>query len=287
MERPDIDLDMLRSFKLSCSSVLKDFTASSSSFRLVRTIPQTKSPPPPAAKTLYVLDGSFNPPTKAHHGIATSALFDDGGPPPKRVLVLLATQNADKSNKPASLEDRLVMMTLFAHELLYDAQQHGLSLLVDVGLVKQPYFHDKAAAVDESGIYPGPPQQVHLIGFDTLIRIFNTKYYPPDHNLKVLNPFLSKHRLRATYRTDDEWGSRQEQDQYVKDIADGRRLEEGAQREWASQLSLIEGRRQGEDIISSTLARKAAKTDAAELDKYVMPMIREWIVSQKLYSEDD
>lgn len=286
MGDPKLDTEMLRSFRATCATVLKDFAASSSSFKLVRTIPNAKSTSATVAKTLYVLDGSFNPPTKAHHQIATSALLDDHGSPPKRLLLLLATQNADKARMPAPLEDRLVMMTLFAHELLYDLQQGGPAL-VDVGLIKQPYFHDKAAAVDESDAYPGPPQQVHLLGFDTVVRIFNTKYYQPDHNLRILEPFLSKHRLRATYRTDDEWGSWQEQEQYVQDIADGKRDGEGAKRDWAQQLTLVEGRHEGEDIVSSTLARKAASRDPAQLDKYVMPTVRDWIVSEKLYLEVD
>ena len=287
MENSQHDLEMLRSLKVSCASVLKDFVESSSSFRLVRTVPSTKSPPPTIAKALYVLDASFNPPTKAHHRIATSALLNDDGTPPKRLLLLLATHNADKANKPASMEDRLVMMTLFAHELLHDVQQQGLSPLIDVGLVKQPYFHDKAAAVDESDVYQGAPQQVHLIGFDTLIRIFNTKYYPPEHKLRVLQPFLSKHRLRATYRTDDEWGTRGGQDQYVQDIAHGKRLDDGAQHEWVGHIAFVEGHREGEDAVSSTLARRTAKNDPAQLDKYVMPTIREWIISEKLYLDGD
>jgi nicotinamide-nucleotide adenylyltransferase len=287
MEMPAIDLEMLRSFRASCASMLKDFAASSSSFKLVRTIRHPNSPPETIAKTLYVFDGSFNPPTRAHHRIAMSALSNDRGPGPKRVLLLLATQNADKAKMRASLEDRLVMMTLSAHELLYDAQQQRESPAVDIGLVKQPYFLDKATAIDESHVYPASPQQVHLIGFDTLIRIFNTKYYPPDHNLRILEPFLSKHRLRATHRADDEWGSRQEQNQYVQDIVDGKRLHEGARPEWVRQISLSEGRRENDDIVSSTLARKAAKNDVNQLDKYVMPTTREWIVSERLYLDDD
>lgn len=286
MEKSELKPEMLRTFRASCAAVLQDFANSSSSFKLVRTVPRAESSQVTATKTVYVLDGSFNPPTKAHHRIATSALLEDHGSSPKRLLLLLATQNADKARMPASLEDRLVMMTLFAHELLFDVQQ-AAHPLIDVGLVKQPYFHDKAAAVDESGVYPGSPRQVHLIGFDTLIRIFNTKYYPPDHHLRVLEPFLSRHRLRATYRTDDEWGSRQEQDQYIQDIADGRRTDEGAQRQWAQQLTLVEGRQDGEDIVSSTLARKAAKSDPTLLDKYVMPSIRDWIISEKLYLEGE
>lgn len=288
MQRPKTDLEMLRSFKLSCISVLKDFAESPSSFQLVRTIAQAKATTPPiAAKTLYVLDASFNPPTKAHHQIAYSALLDDHGCAPKSLLLLLATVNADKGNKLAAPEDRLVMMTLFAHELLFDLQQQGSSPSIDIGLIKQPYFHDKAAAVDGSKVYSGEPQQVHLIGYDTLIRIFNAKYYPPDHSLCILQPFLSRHRLRAVYRADDKWGNRHEQNQYVQDIADGKRLAEGAQRAWAHHISLVEGINQDRGIISSTLARESAKSNPTQLDKYVMPTVREWIMSERLYLEGD
>jgi nicotinamide-nucleotide adenylyltransferase len=286
MGTSELETSMLRAFKSACGTVLRDFAASTSSFKLVRTVPHVCSPSATAARTLYVLDGSFNPPTKAHHRIATSAFSKLDGLGPRRLLLLLATQNADKATKPASLEDRLVMMTLFAHELLHDVKQQ-FPLLIDVGLVTEPYFHDKAAAIDESGVYPGTLQQVHLIGFDTLIRIFNTKYYPPDHNLRVLEPFLSKHRLRTTYRTGDGWGDRQEQEHFIQDIADGKRDDDGARREWAQQLSLVEGRQEEENVVSSTLARAAARDSPAQLDKYVMPTIRDWILSEKLYLKDE
>lgn len=285
MESLELDTEMLRPFKASFTSAVKDFAASSASFKLLRTVSPAKSKQVSTARTLYVFDSSFNPPTRAHRRIARSALLQDHGSAPKRLLLLLATQNADKATMHTSLGDRLVMMALFAEELLYDIRQ-GEPPLIDVGLIKQPYFHDKAAAVDGSDIYQEQPQQVHLIGFDTLVRIFNTKYYPPDHHLGVLGPFLNKHRLRATYRTDDEWGNRQEQDQYVKDIADGKRVAEGAQSEWARQLTLVEGRQEGEDNVSSTLARKAAKDGPAQLDKYVVPTVRDWIISEKLYLEN-
>ena len=280
---PGAEVDMLRALRTSYANGLKDFAASSSSLRVVRTIPHQSAPSTPQIKSLYVLDASFNPPTKAHHRIASTALLDDPASEPKGLLILLATQNADKNNKPASMENRLTMMTLFAHELLFDLHKQGHSPLVQVGIVKHPYFHDKAAAIDESDQFPGPPQQVHLLGFDTLIRLFNAKYYPSDKKLKVLEPFLSRHRLRVSYRPDSDWGSSSDQQKYVQDIADGKRASEGAQSGWASQISLVDGRKQDDKAISSTLARAAAGKGPAELDQYVMPTIRDWIVSENLY----
>src|SRR5277367_460709 len=96
------------------ASALSSFASSSpDNFRILSSIPQHAPPP----STLYVLDSSFNPPTLAHLRIATSALSQDHGPAPKRLLLLLATQNADKAPKPASFEQRLVLMTIFANDL--------------------------------------------------------------------------------------------------------------------------------------------------------------------------
>lgn len=221
--------------------------------------------------------------------IATSALQYDKGATPHRLLLLFATQNADKAPKPASFEDRLVMMTLFAQELQYEtgkSLKQG-QLALDIGVTKLPYYHDKATSIDDSGVYDGQPEQVHLTGFDSLVRIFNAKYYPPTHTFAPLEPFLSKHRLRVTYRTDDQWGGREEQRRYVQDIADGKREAEGAKRELANRIELVEGKADGEEVVSSTQARKAAKEDARSLGKYVTPTVQDWIVSEKLYLEGD
>lgn len=53
----------------------------------------------PIPRHLYVLDSSFNPPTKAHFHMALSALRHDAprdGLDVKRLLLLLAVRNADK-----------------------------------------------------------------------------------------------------------------------------------------------------------------------------------------------
>jgi nicotinamide-nucleotide adenylyltransferase len=181
------------------------------------------------------------------------------------------------------------MMTLLALELQQEIESSlgAVRPAVDIGVSKLPYYHDKAVAIDESGIYEGHPQQVHLTGFDSLIRIFNTKYYPPAYTLAPLEPFLSKHRLRVTYRTDGPWGGREEQEKYVQDIADGLRENEGAKREWAAHIELVQGKADGEEVVSSTQARKAANEDASSLGKYVTQSVLEWILSERLYLEGD
>lgn len=73
---------------------LSTFAASPRSFSPIFSKPNAAAP----AKTLFVLDSSFNPPTKAHLNIALSSLQDASTGPleEKRLLLLLAIQNADK-----------------------------------------------------------------------------------------------------------------------------------------------------------------------------------------------
>jgi len=274
-------------------AALRSFASSNSTFQLLRTVPASRSPSISSPKTLYVLDSSFNPPTTAHLRIASSALEQDPrATAPKRLLLLLATQNADKASKPAAFEHRLVMMTLFAQDLQSHLRKSNTTSSeteippIDIGVTKKPYFHDKATSITESNVYPSSPEQVHLTGFDTLTRLFNPKYYSPDHTLAPLEPFLSSHRVRVTYRPDDEWGGKEEQDAYVEAFAKGDKEDIGGKREWSDRIDLVEGKKPDEAPVSSTKARKAAVKDKEELGTLVTPSVRDWVISNGLYTED-
>ncbi|CEL02668.1 Putative Cytidylyltransferase family protein (AFU_orthologue; AFUA_4G07310) [Aspergillus calidoustus] len=271
------------------SSALKRFIESTKDFEVITSLPleprQSHTP-----EVVYVLDSSFNPPTFAHRRIACSAILENPGKP-ARLLLLLATQNADKPSKPASFEDRLIMMQLFAQDLLAflrseipAANQESIPV-IDIGVTKKPYFVDKAAEIESAGIYPQGLEQVHLIGYDTLIRIFNPKYYPPEHTLQPLEPFLSKHRLRVTMRPDSEWGSRAEQEAYLANIARGGRESEGAKPEWAQRIRLVEGKKPEEKSVSSTRAREAIRTKSQDLEWLVPRDVQDFILTVQPYSE--
>ena len=285
-------------------------------------------------KRLVVLDSSFNPPTIAHQWLATSALRDvwrkEGlRPAESRLLLLLAVNNADKGVKPAAFEHRLTMMAAFARDLLRSSEQTESSidksplpsdggsstlkgqpsvdsaedLAIDIALTTFPYFHDKSAAIASSEFYSGhgveSPEQLFLAGFDTLIRIFNPKYYKPPvpeegiydaHETPMqsaLDPFLGRARLRITMRTDDDWGGKDEQLAYVDSMLHGDELENvGGRKEWASRVELVEGIQADEGAVSSTLARNAAKQeDWKALRSSVSEPVATYIQSQGLYSE--
>ncbi|SLM40851.1 cytidylyltransferase [Lasallia pustulata] len=275
-------------------TALHSFTSSNSNLRILRSLP---SPTPPPPKTLYILDSSFNPPTLAHLRIATSALLDDThGAIPKRLLLLLATQNADKAPKPASFEHRLAMMTIFASDLLENlkgqqrqAEEGGGEggIAVDIALTTLPHFHAKSAALASSALYPNP-EQVHLIGYDTLTRLLDPKYYPPAHTLAPLTPLFSDHRVRATYRTDDRWGGRGEQRDYLERLRRGEMEKIGGEREWAGRIELVEGRKEGEEAVSSTKVREAVREgDRGMLGKLVTEGVADWILKEGLYTDGD
>lgn len=270
------------------ASNLKRFVSSSRNLELLSSVPPDRHPSPP--DVLYVLDSSFNPPTLAHLAIASSALLEQ---PIRsaRLLLLLATQNADKPSKPALFEDRLLMMDAFAHDLLSHLRETsgpGTESRplpqVDIAVTKKPYFVDKAAEIESAGVYPSSLEQVHLTGYDTLIRIFNPKYYPPTHTLQPLAPFLSKHRLRVTMRPGDEWGEEEDQQDFLINLARGGREDEGGKREWAERIQFVEGRKTGEPVVSSTKAREASQGNVQDLDWLAPRQVREYILSQSPYT---
>jgi nicotinamide-nucleotide adenylyltransferase len=261
--------------------------------------------------------------------MATSAIHDlthkqRQGLGASRLLLLLSVNNADKGAKPAAFDKRLAMMWAFARDVQRcvrneteggsgeghagaDADAEAETFGVDLGLATVPYFHDKSAALAESGFYNGEEgadgvgetEQVFLVGYDTLIRIFNPKYYGPLDSTaqvaspeatpmqKALGPFFARAKLRVTMRADDEWGGADEQKAYLENLYKAEGLSEvGGNKDWASRIEMVEGRKAGGDIVSSTYARAAAQArDSGKLDLMVTPEVRWWIEQENLYTE--
>ena len=181
------------------------------------------------------------------------------------------------------------------HDTKGEPERHALSkdvaVTVDIGVTTKPYFSDKAAAIAESGVY-GPSigeaakgfEQVYLIGFDTLIRLLNPVYYPPEHTLQQLGAFFRDSKVRATRRVGENWGEAEEQTAYLKALRDGKREAEGGRREWADRIELgggISGKMGG---VSSTKAREAVgRGDWKALNDLVPKGVRQRITEERLY----
>ena len=210
--------------------------------------------------------------------------------------------NADKAPSAASFPQRLAMMAVLARDLLDEilndattasntTEPKPISVPVDIGVTTAPYYTDKTRAIESDGRewYPSKPTHIHLVGFDTLTRLFNPKYYPSfDPPLSALKPYFDDggHRLRVTLRPGDEYGDVRNQKAFVVGLANGEMDPDGAKGEWGQQIDLIPPN--PKTGVSSTNVRKAAKAgDWNEVKQSCTPGVAEWLKSEKLYDDDD
>ncbi len=119
-----------------------------------------------SGKKLGIFSASFNPITVAHIKMIeeAKARFEL-----EEILLLLAKANVDKSVFGLSLEKRLIMLKTYAmcrEDFSVAACSHGR-------------YIDKIEAL--KAVYPLNTQFSFIVGYDTLVRIFDPKYYTSLH----------------------------------------------------------------------------------------------------------
>jgi nicotinate (nicotinamide) nucleotide adenylyltransferase len=111
---------------------------------------------------LGVLPASFNPPTVAHQALLREAdktiAFDE-------ILLILDQQAMDKEHFGAPLEDRLLMLLIL----------FGGDPRISLGISNRGLFLDKVEALQH--MYPRDTQIYFIVGYDTIVRILDPKYY--------------------------------------------------------------------------------------------------------------
>ncbi len=112
---------------------------------------------------LLCLSASFNPLTLAHVWLIQEASRIS---PPDEVLLLLARANVDKVVAGLPLERRLSLLESFVES----------RPAWSVAAVSHGRFVDKTEAIFQH--YPEGTRLVFIVGFDTLVRLFDPKYYP-------------------------------------------------------------------------------------------------------------
>lgn len=115
-----------------------------------------------AGQKLGVFSASFNPLTNAHLKMMEESEKNYGL---NEILLLLAKANVDKGVFGASLEERLLMLKHFAQgrpNLSVAASSHGK-------------YVEKVKAL--TPLYPAGTEIIFIIGYDTLVRVFDAKYY--------------------------------------------------------------------------------------------------------------
>lgn len=111
---------------------------------------------------LVVMDASFNPMTVAHEAMLNRASesFRAG-----EALLLLSHANVDKPIYGASLAQRLAMLEHYAKPYPN----------ISVAGCSHARFVDKASALRL--LYPESTELCFVVGYDTLLRIFDPRYY--------------------------------------------------------------------------------------------------------------
>lgn len=254
---------------------------------------------------------------------------------PHRLLLLFAVTNADKIAAPASFEHRLAMMTCFARDLQdffakdgqkekgqgqeqqkKDEQQHKdeneqqrshhhhhQPMAIDIGVTKYPFYTDKSRAIEsEEGqkFYPTNPRHIHLLGYDTLTRIFTAKYYiqqnfnPP---FAALQPYFDKgYELRVTLRPDstsagpassveNENEKEDQKTSFLQTLTDaqGEMQKNGAQALWARQIEFVSPQHAEMGVSSTRIREAVGKGEWEVVRELCTPRVAGWVEREGLY----
>lgn len=220
---------------------------------------------------------------------------------PKRLLLLLATRNADKAAMPAGFDQRVAMMGEFAKDLrraLSRGEDGGgagkveegrgeegggikigkeesskrsspsLEPVIDIGVTKAAMFVEKAQVIESSDAYTAFQGEM---GVTTPEQVHLTGY---DTLTRVVDPkyYLPDHSLAPLQELFGKHRinvtmryppERRDQVAFVEGLRGGDSEVTGWKREWAERIELVEGSQEGEDGISSTRARDCFRDSGA------------------------
>ncbi|WBW75443.1 nicotinamide-nucleotide adenylyltransferase [Schizosaccharomyces osmophilus] len=207
---------------------------------------------PPKEADLYVLDSSFNPPHNAHLGMCHFV------PEGSNLVLLLSIANADKTEAPATLDIRLTMLEAL--------KQRIKNRNVSIALCKYALFADKCVCLSK---YCSPKEQIYLVGFDTLIRILNCKYYPEKSIQKTLSPFFERSRILCFYRETDDSTREELQKTYPSKLEKGEL--ENVATEWSTRIHFAKLDSNMGKGVSSTAIRKAISSGNEGVQSRMIP----------------
>ena len=134
-----------------------------------------------------IFPASFNPPTLAHLALIKEAMkqgrLDE-------ILILLDIQAMDKEPVGAAFEDRLTMLK----------KAFGRDPKVSIGLSNRGLFLEKIKPLRT--LYPYPVSFFFIVGFDTIVRVMDKKYYPKPK--KSLDELFDRSHFLVANRENDE-----------------------------------------------------------------------------------
>ncbi|QLQ78696.1 hypothetical protein HG537_0B00450 [Torulaspora globosa] len=224
----------------------------------------------PKPEVLLVLDSSFNPPHWGHYALIEKGLrLYDGKS--IQILLLLAVNNADKAAQPASFDKRMEMMCLMA-DLLGETGS-----AVSVGITDYAKYVDKDIIL--RNYYKDVQTISFLVGFDTIVRIFDPKYYHPRLPSDALESFMASTELCCLTREGTH--SLDQQMKYSSDISNGV-FEPDIPKSWGSKIHMMENDKRFESISSSVIRKAIAEGQTIEKLSKLLPLpIVEYILSSE------
>ena len=159
-------------------------------------------------KKLGIFSGAFNPLTLAHTRMVEDTVDRY---PLNELLLLLAKANVDKAVFGLPLAARLLTVKTYA-----ESRQ-----AFSVGVSSHGRYIDKVAAL--ASIFPPDTEFYFIVGYDTLVRIFDTKYYTDFHAelqaLFVSARFIVANRAEADIETIESFMAQPEIRQYASYIS--------------------------------------------------------------------
>lgn len=228
---------------------------------------------------LFILDSSFNPPHLAHYSLVKKSIdyeayqYDRSS---SSVLLLLSISNADKADgEPASLEHRIDMIILLAE---YIAK--SLEVPTAVALTSCPKFADKCEAIQNHSreLALAKSKLTFLVGFDTIIRILDQKYYTSPISVALKSLFQNSDFLVLT--RGDHKHTIEYQLSYVKQIHDGSLT---IPKDWASRIYTVVNDNLIEADISSSAIRSDIRNGNVHWQEKTIPTIATYIKEKSPY----
>lgn len=222
---------------------------------------------------IYVLDSSFNPPHYGHLELINRAVTLQKGKP-GHVVLLLSITNADKAPAPAAFDQRLDMMYELGEYLLGNTPINNSINQYSLIMSKSPRFIDKSMELNR--IYPRGLKH-YLMGFDTLIRVFDQKYYTAPI-AEELEDFVTRNKFVCLTR-DKEIN---DQLKYLQQLKTGQL---NLPSHWANYIELVVNELDNSVISSSSIRNtyKSARELVSLLESRTMPPIKRYIEDNNLY----
>lgn len=191
------------------------------------------------------------------------------------ILLLLSVKNADKES--SSVDCYLNRIDLICHMADYISNELGIEC--SVGLTQCSLFADKAKVIDHwlNNESKNSIEKYYLVGFDTITRLFDAKYYS-DSVENSLDSFFKNNSVVVLLR-DDGKVSIDDQVEYFNSISIGTCA--NIPSKWMKKIFITQS--PSEWGISSSNIRKMIANGDCNWQTMVIPSIKSAILDSGLY----